>query len=238
MESCSGCWVKPALHLLLPSADLRPGLIHLAHHRKSCSVQRRLKLYKIVCKSFLQIGFEGSCAPCRSRSAGPSTAPQAAGVPLSRRWYRTGSQGSCSGFNFTLAYLSVLSLPFSFHRASASLRPWIMVFNSPLPSAVAWWIKGNLARQGLLLCRLLFISPSCSVCLYSTPLIWLLHVSLPGACSCPSYCPNFHFPNFCKVLRGVEPLLFAPCQTSLIAAFSPASRLQEWSRKPLGCSLF
>lgn len=123
--------------LLLPSADLQPGLIHLAHHQNSCSIQRRLKLYEIVCKSFLHAGFEGSSAPCRSRSAGPSTAPRAAAVPLGRHRYRAGSQGSCSGFNFTLVYLSVQSLPFSFHRVSASLRPWIMVFISPLPSAVA-----------------------------------------------------------------------------------------------------
>lgn len=124
--------------LLLLSADLRPALIHLAHHRKSCSVQCRLKWYEIVCKRFLHVGFERSSPPCRIRSAGPSTAPQAAGVTLGRHRYCTGSQGSCSGFNFTLVYLSVQSLPFSFNHVSASLRPYIMVLISPLPSALAW----------------------------------------------------------------------------------------------------
>lgn len=111
--------------LPLPSADLQPGLIHLAHHRKSCSVQCRLKLYEIVWKRFLLVLAlrDPLLLAGGSRSAGPSPAPRAAAVPLGRRRHCTGSQGSCSGFNFTLVYLSVQSLPFSFHRVSASLRP-------------------------------------------------------------------------------------------------------------------
>lgn len=129
--------------LLLPSADLWPRLIHLAHHRKSCSIQCCIKWHEMVCKGFLHVGFEGSSPPGRSRAQHSST-----GCRLHPA--HTGSQGSCSGFNFTLVYLSVQSLPFSFNRVSASLRPYIMVFISPLPSALVWWIKGNL--QGKRFC--------------------------------------------------------------------------------------
>lgn len=129
-----------------------------------------------------------------------STAPQAAGVTL-------GSQGSCSGFNFTVVYLSVQSLPFSFNRVSASLRPCIMMFISPLPSALAWWIKGNLARQGLLLC-LLLISSSCSVCLYFTPLIWLLHVEPSRSMFLPLLLSRFPLPQLLQGShkRGASPV--------------------------------
>lgn len=129
-------------------------------------------------------------------------------------WCCTGSQGSCSGFNSTLVYLSVQSLPFSFNRVPASLRPSILVFISPLPSALAWWSKRNLARQGLLLC-LLFISPSCSVCLYSTPLIWPLRVDPSWSMFLPLLLSLFPLP---QLLQGSQKRGASPgcsCRTSL-----------------------
>lgn len=137
---------------------------------------------------------------------------------LHRLWVlhpaHTGSQGSCPGFNFTLVYLSVQSLPSSFNPVPESLRPYIMVFISPLQSALAWWIKGNLQGKGFCCAFSSSIPPALCP---PIPLLWFgcSVLSLPEACFCPSYCPDFHFPNFCRAPRREEPLLFAPCQSSL-----------------------
>lgn len=63
----------PSITLLLLSADLWHGLIHLPHHLKSCSVQGRLKLYEIVCKRFLYVSFEGCSLLCSSSPGRHST---------------------------------------------------------------------------------------------------------------------------------------------------------------------
>lgn len=90
-----------------------------------------------------------------------------------------------------------------FNHVSASLRPRIWVFITPLPSALAWCIKWNPAGQGLLLSLLCLLL---GVCLCSTlPLcLGCSILSLPGAGSCPSHCPDFHFPDFSGVPRRVE----------------------------------
>lgn len=216
----------PSIALLLLSAGMRHGLIHLAHHLKSCSVQYRLKLYETVCKRFLHVSFEGSSIPCRSSSDRHSTTPLTAGVTLHRHQYCTSSQRSCLGFNFTLVYLSVGLVPFSFNHVSASLRPSIMVFIT-LPSALAWYIEWNLAGQGLLP-SLFFLSASCSVCVpifHPTPLFWLLHFEPSRSVFLPLLLSQFPLPQLFQgsQKRGASLCLLHARPACLIAGFSPAS---------------
>lgn len=179
-----------------------------------------------MCKRFLRVSCEGSPVPCRSCCNGTRTAPLTAGVTIRVHRHCTSSQRTCLRFNFTLVYLSVRLVPFFFLTVFASLRPYIMACPAPPPAALAHCIKSNLAGWGLLLSFFLLCLLLC-VYFHPPPSLYFRCsiLSLPRACSCPSYCPDFHFPHFRRVPRRSEPpsCLLRAGPAHLIAGCSPVS---------------
>lgn len=180
-----------------------------------------------MCKRFLRVSCEGSPVPCRSRCSGTRTAPPTAGVTIRVHRHCTSSQRTCLRFNFTLVYLSVRLVPFFF------LTVYLQVSDHTLWHALLlrqqhWNVVSNQTLQGKVSCSPFSSSVSCCVCISTPPPSLYFRcsiLSLPRACSCPSYCPDFHFPHFRRVPRRSEPpsCLLRAGPAHLIAGCSPVS---------------
>lgn len=181
---------------------------------------------KLCVRDFSMLALKDPLFPAEVVVIGTSTTPPTAGVTLRRHQHCTSSQRSCSGFNFMLVYLSVRLVPVFFSVVYLQVSEHILWY-SLLLCHQHWRDASNQALQGKVFCSPFPSSVSCCARVFPPPPLyfgWSI-LSLPGACSCPSYCPDFHFP---PLFQGSQKSGASPCSlcagpARLIAGFSPAS---------------